>query len=192
MEHMIGFLEGRPQITGDQLLLIVGGVGYVVEVAQPALLQLREATTAQLFIHTFVREDRLELYGFLNQDEKQLFQYILDVSGIGPKTALTICGLGASAIIQAVQEATVSTFTALPRIGKKQAQKLIIELKGKLGSLKELSLADADPVTAEVRAALESLGYAERDVERVVSAIDVTELTVPAALKLALKELTKK
>ncbi|HEY9660760.1 MAG TPA: Holliday junction branch migration protein RuvA, partial [Allocoleopsis sp.] len=164
---MIGYLQGTPRISGTTLLVITGGVGYQVFAGQAVFDKARSSTSIELYIYTHVKEDALELFGFLGQQQKEIFELLLSVSGVGPKTALALSELGSESISRAVQEADVSAFSAVPRVGKKVAQKIIIELKSKLGSLRDLSLAsDVGPI-GDVREALESLGFSDRDIDSV-------------------------
>lgn len=186
---MIGKLTGVPEIADNDVIIDVHGVGYQVAVTPSTLARLNTETAVTLHIYTHVREDALELFGFFDRAEKRLFQLLLSVSGVGPRTALAITDLGASAIIAAVQEATVTRFTAVPRVGKKLAQKIIIELKSKLGSLQELELGGVtDPAQQEVVAALLSLGFEEQQVYRVVKEIDAS-LSVGEQVKTAMRQM---
>ena len=160
---MIGFLAGTLKIVDDDVLIIINdGVGYLVNVGPTLLNKLANQQTTELYIHTHVKEDQLALFGFKTYKEKKLFQLLLNVSGVGPTTALNIADLGAERITQAVQEAQVTAFTAIPRVGKKLAQKIIIELKPKLGSLKELELGEVSGQTKELAEALLALGFDEQ------------------------------
>lgn len=191
---MIGFLSGQPRVVGQSLLLLVGGVGYDVKVGSSVLSQAANRSEDQpleLFVHTHVREEALELYGFLTMEEKDLFGLLLAVSGVGPKTALHITDRGSMALVTAVQTADVAYFTAIPRVGKKVAQKIIIELKSKLGSLQELSLASDSAHRQDVRAALVSLGFSEREIERGLQMPTLDELTLESAVTAVIKYLTK-
>ncbi len=186
---MIGLLTGTVLLQNQELIIDVHGVGYQVAVTLSTLVRLTNGQTTTLYIFTHVKEDALELFGFPEMAEKRLFQLLLSVSGVGPRTALAITDLGATAITQAVQEANVSRFTAVPRVGKKLAQKIIIELKSKLGSLQELELGSiSDPAQQEVVAALLSLGFDEQQVYRVVKEIDGT-LTIAEQVKQAMKRI---
>lgn len=191
---MIGFLSGIPVVIHDQLLLMVGGVGYDVKVG-PTILPVAAAKAHQkdqldLFIYTHVREEQLELYGFETLDHKSLFLMLLGVSGVGPKTALVLTDRGYQPLVTAVQQADVSFFTGVPRVGKKLGQKIIIELKSKLGSLQELSLASDTPQRQDIRAALTALGFAEREIEKGLQMPGLDEMTLEVAVKSVIKYLT--
>ena len=188
---MIGLLTGTVVLLGQDVIIDVSGVGYQVAVSTTTQAKITNGQTATLFIYTHVKEDSLELFGFLDVADKRLFQLLLGVSGVGPRTALAISDLGASSIIAAVQEANVARFSAVPRVGKKLAQKIIIELKSKLGSLQELELGGVtDPAQQEVIAALLSLGFEEQQVYRVLKELDST-LSVADQVKQAMKLLAK-
>lgn len=186
---MIGLLTGTVVLLGQEVIIDVGGVGYQVAVSPTTQAKITNGQTATLFIYTHVKEDSLELFGFLDVADKRLFQLLLGVSGVGPRTALAISDLGASSIIAAVQEANVTRFSAVPRVGKKLAQKIIIELKSKLGSLQELELGGVtDPAQQEVLAALISLGFEEQSIYRVLKELDTT-LSVADQVKRAMRQL---
>ena len=188
---MIGMLTGVVILQNQEVIIDVSGVGYQVAVTTSTTAKLFSGQTVTLHIFTQVKEDALELFGFPELAEKKLFQLLLSVSGVGPRTALAISDLGASTITQAVQEANVSRFSTVPRVGKKLAQKIIIELKSKLGSLQELELGGVtDPNQQEVVAALVSLGFEEQQIYRVVREID-TSLGVAEQVKLAMKQLAQ-
>lgn len=185
---MIGYLQGKPIIQGESLLILTNGVGYQVAVGTKTLRSLT-ASQVELFIHTHVREDKLELYGFQTLQQRQLFEMLLNVSGIGPKTALEITDQDPEKIVNAVQNAEVSYFKSIPRIGKKMAQKIILELKPKLGSLKELSLGPRSAQEHDLYAALEVLGYEESEIAMVIEQIDLQEIPLEQAVKQALLKL---
>ncbi len=185
---MIGLLTGHPLLTTHTFLLVCGGVGYQVHVGDMVRAQAHKEASMTLFIHTHVREDQLELYGFLSEEEKQLFLLMLAVSGVGPKTALAIADCGAEKISLAVQNADVSFFTRIPRVGKKMAQKIIIELKSKLGGIKELQLGSLDPRMQTVLDAVVTLGYEE---EAAITALQEMTLENKSESEL-IKELLKK
>lgn len=188
---MIGQLTGTVIRQNQELIIDVGGVGYQVAVTTSTLGKLTSNQITTLFIFTHVKEDALELFGFLDYAEKRLFQLLLGVNGVGPRTALAISDLGATIITQAVQEANVSQFSTVPRVGKKLAQKIIIELKSKLGSLQELELGGVtDPNQQDVVTALISLGFDEQQVYRVVKEVD-HNLSIAEQVKRAIKLLTQ-
>lgn len=163
---MITYLLGQAEVMGSMLTVITsGGVGYGVMVPKRSLLELLPHTQVKLFVQTVVKQDALELYGFTTWAERQLFHLLTSVSGVGPRTALQLLELTPAALTQAVQQADVSKLASIPRVGKKLAQKIIIELTSKLGSLQELPLGPELPWMAEVRAALESLGFASSKVD---------------------------
>ncbi len=183
---MIGYLKGRPIFYEDFVMIITNGVGYKVYTGEKTKGLLDEEE-AELFTFTYVKEDRLDLYGFSTQEQLRLFELLLDVSGVGPKTALPIVDREPEQIVEAVQNARVEFFKAVPRLGKKTAQKIILELKSKLGSLKELSLGPRSDKERDVYETLSALGYEESDIAQVVSDMDLEEMSVEEAVKQALK-----
>src|SRR5690554_3020825 len=112
---MIGKLTGKPSIVGELLLIDVNGVGYSVITNNHTRLEAATADLISLYIHTHVREDRIELYGFLEFQEKELFELLIDVSGVGPKTAIGITERGSRALVEAIQQADIKFFTSVPR-----------------------------------------------------------------------------
>lgn len=186
---MIGFLSGQPVISGSQVIIMVNGVGYQVAVAANTLSFLSSLDHAELFIHTHVKEDALELFGFPDQESKRIFELLLSVSGVGPRTALHISNHPTQSIITAVQQAQTSFFTAVPRVGKKLAQKIIIDLRSKLGELKALELTPTTGISAEVTEALMGLGFGEQQIQQALEQLDIANLSVEEALKITLQRL---
>ncbi len=185
---MIGKLTGLVEPQTHALLINVQGVGYLVRVGTKLLATPTE-TELSLYIHTHVKEEALELYGFATLQEKELFLLLLSVSGVGPNIALNISDQGAEKIIQAVQHAQVNFFTQIPRVGKKLAQKIIIDLKGKLGSLKELQLGPTSPAEEIVVTALTNLGFDENQVLDYVKTIDIEHNTPEESIRQAIRHL---
>jgi holliday junction DNA helicase RuvA len=184
---MIAQLTGKPIVKDSDLIIDVAGVGYQVLVSDQTLAKIGGQLEVTLSIFTHVREDTLELFGFIDPTDKKLFQLLLGVSGVGPKTALVISSHGANSITQAVQEADVTFFTKVPRVGKKLAQKIIIDLKSKLGSLRELELGGVtDPKQKEVVEALLALGFEEQKVYQSLHYLDLDN-DISKIVKQALK-----
>src|SRR4030042_77742 len=116
---MIGFLSGTVREKYlSSIIIDVGGVGYIVHVPDHLTAKLPVRSSCELYIHTHVREDALDLYGFLTKEELRLFELLLTVSGIGPKTGLMVIDHGVTAIQKAVSDADVDFFTTIPRLGR--------------------------------------------------------------------------
>jgi len=188
---MIALLIGTPQFFGHHCIMVCNNVGYGVSVGEKTAETLKTQSNATVYVHTHVREDAFELYGFLTSEEKQMFETLLTVSGVGPKTALTIADASPSKIRKAVEEADVSFFSSFSRVGKKLAQKIIIELKPKLGHFAELDLTDGSAQTQDVREALQSLGYDERAIAQALRAVPVDALPLQVAIKECMKILSR-
>ncbi len=166
---MIGFLRGKvAYLLADDCLLDVGGVGYRVTVSGMTRSKLRQGEQAMLFTYLSVREDALQLYGFATQEEYDVFLQLIGVSGIGPKVALGILSsTTVSGLCSAIANKQASLLTKLPGIGKKSAERLILELKDKLAFVGigdgEEAFVEAAPlgdgILDEAAAALASLGY---------------------------------
>jgi Holliday junction DNA helicase RuvA len=195
---MIGLLRGalvdkRP----GQVILDAGGVGYDVHIPLStfaALGPLHEQVT--LLIYTHVREDQIALYGFLSAREKHLFEMLLSVSGVGPGVALRILsGMSADEIIPAVRRGEVDGLTRIKGVGRKTAERIIVELRDKLAAAETLA---AEPRVArsqleeDLFSALLNLGYDRSEAERAVAAMrkDGTPASFDAALRAALQQLS--
>lgn len=188
---MISYLKGQAVRAPKGLIVICHGVGYGVQIPERVHEKVDADGQIELFIHTHVREDALELFGFGSRDDQSVFELLIDVSGVGPRTALQILNFPPNDIVNAVQQADIGFFSQVPRVGKKLAQKIIIELRSKLGSLKELDLQPLSPLHQEVKDALLQLGFAERDIDKVLPDVDVENITTAAAIKAALPKLSR-
>jgi len=172
---MIGQLRGRlADKRPNQVLVDVGGVGYVVAVPLSTYAALGELhTEVTLLIHTHVREDALSLYGFLSSREKHLFEMLLSASGVGPTLALKILsGMSAEELIPAIRGNDLARLTKIPGVGRKTAERMVVELKDKLESMaiaeQKPAIASPAGVEADVVSALINLGYDGRTAENAV------------------------
>ncbi|MGC2324788.1 MAG: Holliday junction branch migration protein RuvA [Terriglobales bacterium] len=171
---MIAHLRGRLiSKHPNQAIVEAGGVGYDVTITVPTFSDLpASGSEVALFIHTHVREDALALFGFLRAAEKQLFEKLLQVSGIGPKLAITILsGMPATEMVAAIRSGDVARLTRIPGIGKKTAERTILELRDKLEAFGEAPAPRlATPVEEDVLSALMNLGYQRAAAERALAA----------------------
>ena len=170
---MIARLRGRPVArTAEGLVLDVGGVGYLVHATPSAARQEGDEITVQTYLH--VREDALQLYGFGEVAERELFVQLLSVNGVGPKVALAVVsGSPAAELRRAIVLEDTARFQVIPGIGKKTAERIVLELKEKLAG--DLSLAPTPGVPAGdlvARDALVELGFSLQDAERALAAVD--------------------
>lgn len=177
---MIGFLRGKVAgLLPEYCLLDVAGVGYRVFISAATRGQLRLGEEATLYTHLAVREDALLLYGFSRQEEYEIFQLLISVSGIGPKVALgALSAISVEALCQALRGQQLAQLTKLPGIGKKTAERLILELKDKVRAGEDEDGEDSagDTFTApggeeriaEAMAALTALGYSAAEIEPVL------------------------
>ena len=159
--HLRGLLLAKHP---NQAIVETHGVGYDVVISVPTFTELpASGAEVALHIHTHVREDALSLYGFLRLAEKHLFEKLLTVSGIGPKLAITILsGMPADEMVGAIRGGDVARLTRIPGIGKKTAERMVLELRDKLPAItgtSETSATAASPVEEDVISALVNLGY---------------------------------
>jgi Holliday junction DNA helicase RuvA len=160
-----GRLAGR---AGAGLIVDVGGVGYLVH-ATPTVHRLGDGEVT-VEVHTVVREDALQLYGFATADERELFELLLGVSGVGPKVALAIVsGSTPAELRRAIAREDVKRFQAIPGIGLKTAQRVVLELKEKLSSVADATEASEDLLA---RDALVGLGWSLMDAEQALAKVD--------------------
>lgn len=159
--YMIAFLRGTLlEKHPNQVIVEAGGVGYDVQIPVSTFSSLPEAgSEVRLRIHTHVREDALSLFGFLTSEEKVLFEKLIAVSGIGPKLAITVLsGLPVATLVNAIRSGGVDILVRVPGIGKKTAERLVLELKDKLDML------PSGPSVASAKPQAEPMGIVEQDV----------------------------
>lgn len=200
---MIGWLSGRiiDKLQPGHLVLDVQGVGYDVETSLQTFFQVESQTehSVSLHIHTLVREDALILYGFFEKSERSLFRALIKVNGVGPKVAMGILSsITPDDFIQSVQLQDINRLTKVPGVGKKTAERLLIEMKDSLKNLvalddrvmpttsaKSLLRRDVD----EAVSALESLGYKHHEALNSVKRVDDQKMSCEELIRQALKSL---
>lgn len=172
---MINFLRGTViDMEGETLTLFNQGIGYEVNTSSQHLDETLNGEPLELWIYTHVREDQLSLFGFRSKAEKQLFMSLIKVNGIGPKVAIRILGAAPlSMILQMIDNGDAAGLAKLPKVGKKTAETIILELRGKLVQLESEKQKKAFAARAEIVSALVNLGFKTTDVEGVVSAMSV-------------------
>jgi Holliday junction DNA helicase RuvA len=191
---MIGRLTGVvAEKSPPQVLVDVNGVGYELDVPMSTFYNLPGVgERATLLTHFVVREDAQQLFGFLSHDERSTFRQLVKISGVGPRTALAILsGLSVTELAGAVSRQEGGRLVKVPGIGKKTAERLLLELKGKLGP--DLGLPTAAATTdaqADIVQALVALGYNEREAAAALKALP-PEVAVSDGIKLALKALNR-
>src|SRR5438034_7804853 len=186
---MIASLRGEPVArTPEGLVLDVGGVGYLVHATPRALARADGGAETTLPTYLAVREDALQLYGFADAEERELFVHLLAVNGIGPKVALIIVSSSQPAELRkAILLEDSKRFEAIPGIGKKTAQRVVLELKEKLGGATEIvAVAGGDTPYLVARDALVELGYSVGEAEQALAAVD-PDLPPEERVRLALR-----
>lgn len=201
---MIDFLRGEvAYIEADYVALDVQGVGYQVYCPNPFYYSAKSNSVVTIYTHHHVREDAILLFGFTSQEERRLFRKLIEVSGIGPKVALGILSGGnPDAVIAAIHQENINFLIKLPGIGKKTAQRMILDLKDKLKDMGAPSLFDDFAVVEasakesssswqEAREGLKALGYTDSELDSAwkklhdqISANDSIDVVMKKALKL--------
>lgn len=172
---MIGYLRGRLlRATPERLLVEAGGVGYDVHVSLVTFSELERqgGETVELHVHTHVREDQLALFGFATERELELFERLIKVSGIGPRLAqVVLSGLPTADLLQAIASGDVTKLTRIPGVGKKTAERMVVELRDALQALAREATPEPAPAAAsddDLVAALVNLGYKASQAEKAV------------------------
>ncbi|CAN5208144.1 Holliday junction branch migration protein RuvA [soil metagenome] len=188
-------LKGLLDIRQDPYIILdVHGVGYKILASNEVLSHLPVlGNEVKVYTYTLVREDMLELYGFTDPADLRLFELLISVSGVGPKSAIGVFSVGKRGeIVSAILKNDVTFFSQVPRLGKKNAQKIIIELKGKLGSGEDLDLSVGDGIaTDDLSLALKNFGYSQQEISQAVQAVSGEGESTAEKLRLALKYLGK-
>ena len=200
---MIAFLRGRIlEKHPNRLVVDVQGIGYEVHVPLSTFYDVSDAgNEVALRVYTHVREDALQLYGFLTDLERQLFERLIGISGIGPRLAIAVLsGIDSRELVAAVQRADVARLTGIPGIGKKTAERMVLELKDRLATLAipvtidtGTTLSDGDRLRNDVVSALQNLGYHRQQADKAVDAVlsTTSDANFEHALRSALRELMR-
>lgn len=171
---MIAYLQGNVlQQESETLILNVRGVGYELHASAHTMEAASSSSVTQLWVHTHVREDALQLFGFATKAEKELFLSLIKVSGIGPKVAMKILsGAPLNVIIRMIEENDVKGLSKLPKVGKKTAEQIVLELRGKLVLADEQKPKVSFVARADIVSALVNLGFKIQEVEKIVDQMD--------------------
>ena len=193
---MIGYLTGKIiSSKPTKVVLDVNGVGYIVGISINTFEKISGKETTSLFIHTNVKEDSISLYGFYAEAEKEMFELLISVSGIGPKIALSLLsGIQTDDLKNAIQSADISRIIAVPGIGRKTAERLVLELRTKVDQVKdEGTIAIPLSIKSEAVSALSTLGYNSKIAENMVRIILQSQpsLSLEELIKKALGELNR-
>jgi Holliday junction DNA helicase RuvA len=202
---LIEFIKGYvDDVTPEYIVIDHRGLGYQIHTPNP--FSYKKSKQEEIIIYTYqhVREDLIALYGFQTREEKALFMKLLNVTGIGPKGALAILASGnPSQVIEAIENENDTFLVKFPGVGKKTARQIILDLKGKLGDVAALYAPDlfthkdfekkqtTNEALNEAIEALKVLGYAEREIKKVVPALQEESLTTDQYVKKALQKLLK-
>jgi Holliday junction DNA helicase RuvA len=188
---MIASIKGTVQYKGNGFLILeTGGIGYKVAATPPTVLEAKLNQAVSLAILTYVREDQISLYGFKSREELAFFEQLLTVSGIGPKSALGIMSLSSLETIKsAIASGDAAVFTKVSGIGRKTAERVIVELREKL---KEEGVGTAVGVEhSDALSALITLGYKEAEARAALKSIPQNLTNLQEKIKFALKQLSK-
>ncbi|EGS39001.1 Holliday junction DNA helicase RuvA [Limosilactobacillus oris F0423] len=197
---MYEYLTGTISIVAPQYIVVdVQGVGYKLLVANPYCFHEDSAKAVRVFVYQAVRDDDISLFGFSDQAEKRLFMQLINVSGIGPKSALAIlANPDHQGLVDAIANNNIGYLTKFPGIGKKTASQIVLDLKDKLAAATAGSLFDQQPVSAatnpalaDALAALKALGYKEREVKKIGKQLGEEQQSTDEYLRQALRLLNQ-
>jgi Holliday junction DNA helicase RuvA len=190
---MIGRIHGvLTEKNPPQVVVVTHGVGYEIDVPMSTFYHLpRTGENVELLTHLVVREDAQLLYGFLTAGERTAFRQLLRVSGVGPKVALAVLsGLSVEDLARAIAAQDAARLTRVPGVGKKTAERLVLELRDKLPAVPGTERSEAAPARADVVNALLALGYDDREAQAAVKQLPA-ELALADAIRQALKHLAR-
>ena len=189
---MISSVNGKVKgISSNSVVIEVGGVGILVNVPQRVIESLSIGKLADLHTHLIVREDALTLYGFSELVDRNLFELLLTVTGVGPKVAQSILGVNpASAVADMIKGNNLKSLESIPGLGKKGAQRLVLELKDKLANYSATGTSGESQLKDQVESALQGLGYSPKEsrlmVSQTLNQLTNENIDIASAIKLAL------
>lgn len=189
---MIASLSGKITHIDDRFIILdVGGVGYKIFITDEALHSAKKGADASYWTHLAVREDAMDLYGFQNKKEKDFFELLIGISGIGPKSALNVMSLvSLEQLASAVRTGSIAHLVKVSGIGRKTAEKIVLELRDKLGSLEDSEISADMASDMDAIEALKALGYDAEDSREALKKVDKSISDTSAKVKAALKVLS--
>lgn len=201
---MFNYINGLVAELAPNLVVIdCGGVGFEINTSSYTVSQLKAGDKAKLFTYVYIREDAMDIYGFVSKSEKRCFEMLIGISGVGPKAAIAILSTGSPEnLVMNIISGNDKALTAAPGIGKKIAQRIILELKDKLAKeTAEISFGDVPSFTpasaventkiSDASAALMVLGYSAAEINTALKKIDVEKLSLEEIIKTCLKQMIK-
>lgn len=197
---MIAYIKGKVEYIADNYIIVdVNGIGYKINTSVSTIEKI-PSIGCEIKVHTYlhIREDMMDLYGFLDKEELSVFEKLISVSGVGPKVSISVLSsITPSGFALAIANSDIKVLTRAPGIGNKTAQRIILELKDKINTEDLLSLEDVDKPSYHINCfseavnALVSLGYSSAEASRAVKSIDDKNMTVEEIVKTALKNMFK-
>ena len=196
---MYDYIKGKlTKITAKYIVIEVVGIGYILHVANPYAFSGHVNQEVTVYTHQVIREDAHLLYGFMTEAEKSVFLSLISVSGIGPTTALAIIAVDDNdGLVRAIEQKNITYLTKFPKIGKKTAQQMVLDLEGKFVMSEETGPVETSAPTSENHAleeameAMEALGYRPAELKKIKKFFDGTTDTAENYIKSALKMLMK-
>jgi Holliday junction DNA helicase RuvA len=203
---LIEFVRGYvADVNPEYIVLDHHGLGYLIHTPNPYIYDPSEKDEVTVYTYQHVREDVLALYGFVSRKDRALFMKLLNVTGIGPKGALAILAFGRpEQVVNAIEEENEAFLVKFPGVGKKTARQIILDLKGKLAELVDTGLIQGNTINPnheivgssaqeleEALEALKVLGYAEREIKKVVPFLEKEKMTTDQYIKVALQQLVQ-
>lgn len=193
---MIALISGIVEEKKEKHLVVMtaGGVGYKVGVTSSTVSKTSPGQKITLFIYSYIREDAFDLYGFETKSEMAMFELLISVSGVGPKTALTAMSSGTvGEITSAIVQSDTSFFTSTPGIGTKGGQRIIVDLRNKVGAVGDLDLSlEKDTENKQIVEALRGFGFRDSEAREALKSLPKNQtLTLEQKIKLALKSLSR-
>ncbi len=201
---MFHYINGTTaELLPNMAVIDCGGVGFEINTSAYTVSQLKVGEKAKLYTYVYIREDCMDIYGFASKSEKRCFEMLIGISGVGPKAAIAILSTGSPEnLIMNIVSGNDKALTAAPGIGKKIAQRIILELKDKLAKdTAEISFADVPAFNngsvagsgklSDASAALAVLGYSSAEISAALKKVDIENLTLEEIIKVSLKQMIK-
>ena len=198
---MFYYIEGKATLLKQNLIVIdVGGIGYACHTSQITIASVQEGAQVKLYTYLYVREDVLDLYGFASEEERNCFQLLIGISGVGPKAALNILSVAPpQKLVLSIMTGDEKIFTQAQGIGKKIAQRIVLELRDKMAkeqmetavNVKPAAVISADDQVGEAVSALMVLGYSQSEAMQAMNGLELSEMQAEDIIRQCLKRLAR-